>query len=413
MVPNKVLSWKDLEKLTTEEGDRVNGLNNSYTNLRLFNKNKTDAKLIFYRDRHAWCPYCQKIWLWLEFKKIPYKIEKINMYCYGEKEKWYLNKVISGKLPAIELNGQIITESDNIIDFLEKEYGALGSSIYSNKLAKTRKIERNIFRSWCDWLCRSNFFNFENNLKKNNMIKNLEELEKLLSQSSSGFIDPVNITPNKLQPGTGDIIFIPYIERINASLFYYKGYKLRKEFPLINKWLTLLESENEYTGSQGDFHTHSHDLPPQMGGCFKDINEAQKNFSRLIDSGEGAGNLEINKEFDSTYYKKIALARVIKHKNNIISINPCENNSFDFALRSALTYLISNELNKPDNNSGIGLRYLRDRISVPRDMPLISARLLRKSLEKVASICNPSDIYKIPIKHRYDQNPNDFILSEN
>ena len=410
---NNVLSWKDLEKLATEEGDRVNGLNNSYTNLRLFNKNKTDAKLIFYRDRHAWCPYCQKIWLWLEFKKIPYKIEKINMFCYGEKEKWYLNKVISGKLPAIELNGQIITESDNIIYFLEKEYGALGSSIYSNKLAKTRKIERNIFRSWCDWLCRSNFFNFENNLKKNNMIKNLEELEKLLSQSSSGFIDPVNIVPNKLQPGTGDIIFIPYIERINASLFYYKGYKLRKEFPLINKWLTLLESENEYTGSQGDFHTHSHDLPPQMGGCFKDINEAQKNFSRLIDSGEGAGNLEINKEFDSNYYKKIALTRVIKHKNNIININPCENNSFDFALRSALTYLINNELNKPDNNSGIGLRYLRDRISVPRDMPLISARLLRKSLEKVAHICNPSDIYKIPIKHRYDQNPNDFILSEN
>ena len=175
----------------------------------------------------------------------------------------------------------------------------------------------------------------------------------------------------------------------------------------------MLESENEYTGSQGDFHTHSHDLPPQMGGCFKDINEAQKNFSRLIDSGEGAGNLEINKEFDSNSYKKIALARVIKHKNNIININPCENNSFDFALRSALTYLISNELNKPDNNSGIGLRYLRDRISVPRDMPLISARLLRKSLEKVASICNPSDIYKIPIKHRYDQNPNDFILSRN
>ena len=32
------------------------------------------------------------------------------------------------------------------------------SSIYSNELAKIRKIERNIFRSWCDWLCRRNFF---------------------------------------------------------------------------------------------------------------------------------------------------------------------------------------------------------------------------------------------------------------
>ncbi len=411
MVLNKVLNWKDLEKLAIEEEDRVNGLNNSYTHLRLFNKNKTDAKLIFYRDRHAWCPYCQKIWLWLEFKNIPYKIEKINMYCYGEKEKWYLKKVTSGKLPAIELNGQIITESDDIIDFLEKEYGTLGSPIYSNKLAKIRKIERNIFRSWCEWLCRNNFFNFDNSLKKDNMIKNLEELEKILSYSISGFIDPVNLSLNKVYPGTGDIIFIPYLERINASLFYYKGYELRKEFPLINQWLTLLENENTYTGTQGDFHTHSHDLPPQMGGCFKDINETQKNFSMLIDSGEGAGNLEINKEFNINYYAKIALGRVIKHKHNIINVNPCENNSFDYALRSALTYLIHDELNKPDDNSSIGLRYLRDRISVPRDMPLLSARLLRKSLEKVASICNTNDIYKIPTKHRYDQNPKDFISS--
>lgn len=27
----------------------------------------------------AWCPYCQKVWLQLEEKRIPYKIEWINM----------------------------------------------------------------------------------------------------------------------------------------------------------------------------------------------------------------------------------------------------------------------------------------------------------------------------------------------
>ena len=410
MVLNKVLSWNDLEKFATEEGDRINGLNNSYSKLRLFNKNENDAKLIFYRDRHAWCPYCQKIWLWLEFKKIPYKIEKINMFCYGEKEQWYLKKVNSGKLPAIELNGEIITESDNIIDFLEQEYGPLGSSIYSNKLQKVRKIERNIFSAWCEWLCRNNFLNLDNSFKKNNMIKNLQELEIILKQSKSGLIDPVKLSTTQFHPGTGDIIFIPYLERINASLFYYKGYKLRKEFPFINNWLTLFERESTYIGTQGDFHTHSHDLPPQMGGCYRDINEKQDNFAKLIDSGEGAGNLEINKDYDSNFYARIALARVIKHKKNIIEVNPCENNSFDFALRSTLTLLINGELYKPDNKSGIGLRYLRDRISVPRDMPLISARLLRRALEKVASICNTNDVYKIPTKHRYDQNPSDFML---
>ena len=100
---NNILSWADLSKFKIDDIDRVNGINNSYSNLRLFGLCEKEVDLIFYRDRHSWCPYCQKVWLWLEFKRIPYKVKKINMYCYGQKEKWYLNKVSSGKLPAIEL----------------------------------------------------------------------------------------------------------------------------------------------------------------------------------------------------------------------------------------------------------------------------------------------------------------------
>ena len=59
-------------------------------------------------------------------------MKKINMYCYGQKEKWYLKKVGSGKLPAIEFNGLIITESDNIITFLENEFGTLGTVSYTH-----------------------------------------------------------------------------------------------------------------------------------------------------------------------------------------------------------------------------------------------------------------------------------------
>ena len=47
------------------------------------------------------------------------------MFCYGQKESWFLEKVRSGKLPAIEFKGQVITESDDIIAFLEKEFGAV------------------------------------------------------------------------------------------------------------------------------------------------------------------------------------------------------------------------------------------------------------------------------------------------
>ena len=55
------------------------------------------------------------VWLQLEEKQIPYRIEKINMRCYGDKEPSYLEKTRSGLLPAIELNGRFITESEVIM----------------------------------------------------------------------------------------------------------------------------------------------------------------------------------------------------------------------------------------------------------------------------------------------------------
>ena len=56
---------------------------------------------------------------------MPYRVVKITMFCYGNKEKWYKEIVPSGMLPAVEINGEVITESDDIIEALEKEYGPL------------------------------------------------------------------------------------------------------------------------------------------------------------------------------------------------------------------------------------------------------------------------------------------------
>ena len=78
---NGILTWDDLNKFEVEDLDRVNGINNSYANLRLFGHRENDVLVTLYRDRHSWCPYCQKIWLWLEYKRIPYRVKKINMFC--------------------------------------------------------------------------------------------------------------------------------------------------------------------------------------------------------------------------------------------------------------------------------------------------------------------------------------------
>ena len=146
-----------------------------------------------------------------------------------------------------------------------------------------------------------------------------------------------------------------------------------------------------------------------MGGCYKESNELQITFSKAIDTGEGLSNFELNKNYDSKYYAKYALKRVIKHKKNLIEINPYDKESFEESLRSALTHMITGEVRITEKLSGKSLRYLKNRISVPRDMSIISARLLRQSLNKIELLSNNNEIDKIPLKHRYDQDPINFI----
>ena len=72
--------------------------------------------------------------------------------------------------------------------------------------------------------------------------------------------------------------------------------------------------------------------------------------------------------------------------------------------------MITSEINEVTKKAATSINYLKNRISVPRDMPIISARILRQSLNKIESTNLNSKIDKIPEKHRYDQDPARFIL---
>ena len=47
-----------------------------------------------------------------------------------------------------------------------------------------------------------------------------------------------------------------------------------------------------------------------------------------------------------------------------------------------------------------------------RDRPIISARLLRQSLNKIELLSDNTEIDKIPTNHRYDQDPKNFTSSK-
>merc|ERR1711997_358862 len=132
------LSWKELGALVARgvQKDFINGPTTSQARLRLFGQPESSVRVTLYRDHHAWCPYCQKVWLWLEEKRVPYKVKKVTMFCYGEKESWYKKICPSGMLPALELDGKLITESDYILAALEMQFGPLYAKLEEPQVSK-------------------------------------------------------------------------------------------------------------------------------------------------------------------------------------------------------------------------------------------------------------------------------------
>ena len=99
-----------------------------------------------------------------------------------------------------------------------------------------------------------------------------------------------------------------------------------------------------------------------------------------------------------------------KHKDHLIAANPMlsEDVDVDEAIRCALTLMVSGETVEPPAGSDIALRYVRDRVNVPRDMPIWSARRFRSALEQTAAMAGKGQGPTIPIRHRRDQDPTVF-----
>jgi|688.fasta_scaffold257870_1 glutathione S-transferase len=416
--PAQPLSWEQLADQALPEPDRRNGPTSSQARLRLFGHALADVRVTLYRDHHAWCPYCQKVWLWLEEKRIPYRVKKVAMVCYGQKESWYRGLVPSGMLPALELDGELYTESDRILAALERRFGPLADPMDAPAVLELRNLERLLFRAWCQWLCTPG-------LGPDGERRAGEAFERIAAQ----FASALNARPGVFLlgrgsedgPGTADLVFIPYVERMSASLAYYKGYLLRQRHPAIHRWMVALEQRDTYRGCQSDFHTHAHDLPPQMGGCYASGTEVQRQLAQRIDqgpwpilSGMATGDPETSQP-EPPQAAAEALSRVLRHREPLLALSATGGPQFDIPLRCALTTLISAQPCPPPAGSAANLLYLRDRISVPRDMSLHAARRLRQALE-VTTRLDPTfpEAVCVPVskRDRLDQNPAPFLTAE-
>jgi len=83
-------------------------------------------------------PFCLKVETYLKLNKIPYEVVKGN----------HMSKSPKGKLPIIELNGEVITDSGFIIDRLKLKFGDPDSDLSPQQ----RAISTLLQRTWEDHL---------------------------------------------------------------------------------------------------------------------------------------------------------------------------------------------------------------------------------------------------------------------
>jgi len=299
-----VVSWEDLTQqigqtavgkaLNEDAEQRLKGRGspNVHNKMRLFDSKFSESKkpaITLFRDHAGWCPYCEKTMLLVEEKQVPLQIDLVPMRSYGDKPREFLRKVPNGLLPAIEVQGQVITESSVIMELLDRwhptEDGYRPMMPDENDVSGQKKytelarLERELFSWWCTLMFRP-----ELPAVGGNMIKNLfGGGGEAMSGSMQGFMDCMKKVDSALADTEGpwffgkeyptmiDFVFASHIERMLASCAFWKGLDLRDSkwgMDSLIRWLDAFDRKPYFLAFKGDYYSTVLNIEPQYGPAY-------------------------------------------------------------------------------------------------------------------------------------------------
>jgi glutathione S-transferase len=218
--------------------------------------------LTLYRDTNGWCPFCERVWLCIRVKQLPYRERLVSLQ---NKPDWYKELVPTTQVPAILLHPTsnnddpsvpkvnsrtIIWESLDIMKALDDTFPntprlVLDTPEYQAASEQTSQLNTAGFR-YVYSSRNTSLTALEVDEMKQDFIKGLDLLEDSLKQVATEAA-PTE-APFRLgsEFSGADAEMIPILERWRYQLPMTKEFDILQGRPYLQKWFDAMESFAPY-----------------------------------------------------------------------------------------------------------------------------------------------------------------------
>lgn len=359
-----------------------------------------DDSVLFYRDTNAWCPFCERVYLYLLESEIKHEQTFVDI-SPGNKPDWYKEVVPTGQTPSLSLGGKPVWESNDIIDALEAALHAgdrVGKSMLPSPgpardrvLAELKSLDDpttglKIGSVGYVYMRGASFGETPPEdganlpVLRDAFLEALSALEGRLASTPGPYFEE--------DFGVLDIALWPSLERQAAGLPAFRGFELRgsTDFPALAAWLEAMDGR------------------PAVQRVASDDGTIVRLFSRVFGMGGGAPPPDAPSAFGGEAAKEAA-AKLVRNRVAVAAdivqhaaLGSCLDAEVTLAVVDAALALVASRLSgepaasslvaslvqipKEDVGSAASvvsaaLAFLRTRVSAPRDMSASAADQLR------------------------------------
>jgi len=401
-----------------------------------------------YRDTNGWCPFCERVWLILRAKGIPYNEQLISLQ---KKPDWYKALVPTTLVPAVLFHGhdnevgeegsrsknerRIVWESSDIIAALEKEFPNTPQMVHKTlEYEKAVKMNDDLSAAGFGFIYAGRNDTLTEEEKTDRKTKFVAELDRL----DAALEDQQQQTTDRSNNGGGscfrlgkdftavDAIMVPTLERWRYQLPLTIGMNILENRPALNEWFEAMDSFEPYSGRvAGDEYswvaTNSMFLRYFGGG--EDKPEIKEAIQRADAAAERLTSLfakrawpeQLEHDVEDKKKKKFLNEAALKlAANHVAVVKDCtridpksqehigraaNSDAADVMLRYVTSLLLSNndtlsqaqegplldvDEKRSAKDSASAARIVASRLCAPRDMSAPAAGILRAVLTTVA-----------------------------